>query len=72
MRLSIWAFGIIVAMSAPAVRADLFELKDGGEVVGAVTERSEAGDYVVRTADGAQISLDRNSIHRIVQHDGYA
>ena len=69
MRLSIWAFGIIVATSAPAVRADLFELKDGGEVVGAVIERSEAGDYVVRTADGAQISLDRNSIHRIVQHD---
>lgn len=69
MRLSIWAFGIIVAMSAPAVRADLFELKDGGEVVGAVIERSEAGDYVVKTADGAQISLDRNSIHRIVQQD---
>jgi hypothetical protein len=69
MRLSILAVGILVAIWAPAVRADLFELKDGGEVVGNVVERSEAGDYVVRTSEGAEISLDRNSIQRIVQDD---
>ena len=72
MRLSTLAFGIIVVILAPAVRADLFELKDGGEVVGNVVERSEAGDYVIRTNEGAQISLDRNSIQRIVQHDDAA
>ena len=69
MRLSILAVGILVAIWAPTVRADLFELKDGGEVDGAVVQRSEAGDYVVRTSDGAEISLDRNSIQRVVQHD---
>ncbi len=69
MRLSIPVVGFIVAMLAPAVRADLFELKDGGEVDGAVVDRSEAGDYVVRTSEGAEISLDRNSIQRIVQQD---
>ena len=69
MRLSISAFGIIVAMSAPAVRADLFELKDGGEVVGSVVERNESGNYLVRTGEGAEISLDRNAIERIVQQD---
>lgn len=72
MRLSTLAFGIIVAMLAPAVRADLFELKDGGEVVGAIIERSDAGNYVVRTSDGAEISLDRGSIQRIVQQDDAA
>ena len=69
MRLSNLAVGILVAIWAPAVRADLFELKDGGEVDGAVVERSEAGDYVVRTSEGAEISLERNSIQRVVQHD---
>ena len=69
MRLSILAVGILVAIWAPAMRADLFELKDGGEVDGAVIERSEAGDYVVRTSEGAEVSLDRDAIQRIVQHD---
>jgi hypothetical protein len=69
MRVSIVAGGILVAILSPAVRADLFELKDGGEVVGAVIDRSEAGDYVVRTDEGAEISLDRHAIQRIVQHD---
>ena len=44
MRLSILAVGILVAIWAPAVRADLFELKEGGEVDGAVVQRSESGD----------------------------
>lgn len=69
MRVALFAGGILVAMLAPAVRADLFELKDGGEVVGNVVDRSEAGDYVVRTNEGAEISLDRRAIQRIVQHD---
>lgn len=72
MRLSILAVGILVAIWTPAVRADLFELKEGGEVDGAVVQRSESGDYVVRTSDGAEISLERNSIQRIIQRDDAA
>ena len=60
---------VCIAALPAGVRADLFELKDGGEVDGAVVERSEAGDYVVRTSEGAEISLDRGAIQRIVQHD---
>ena len=72
MRLSIVVSGLLIAILAPAVRADLFELKEGGEVVGVVIDRSESGDYVVRTNEGAEISLDRHSIQRIVQQDDAA
>lgn len=69
MRIANFAVGLLVACSAPPLRADLFELKDGGEVAGSVIERGDEGDYIVRTNDGAEVSLDRNSIQRIVQHD---
>jgi hypothetical protein len=69
MRLSIIASGLSIALFSQSVRADLFELKEGGEVVGNVVDRSESGDYVVRTSEGAEISLDRRSIQRIVQQN---
>lgn len=72
MRVSIFAGGMLVVMLASAVRADVFELKDGGELVGSLINRGETGDYVVRTADGAEVSLTRQSIQRIVQQDDAA
>ena len=68
MRRFLFAIACSIAL-APSVRADLFELKDGGEVVGSVIDRNDRGDYVVRTSDGAEIALDRNSIQKIVQQD---
>lgn len=59
-----------VALSAPAaVRADIFQLKEGGEVVGAMIERTQADDYVVRTADGAEVTIAKSALQRIVKQD---
>jgi hypothetical protein len=60
---------VCCTLFAPVLRADRFELKDGGELVGSVIDRGDSGVYVVRTADGAEISIDRRSIQRIVQQD---
>lgn len=57
---------VLLAGAALRARADIFELKDGGQLVGQVIERSEKGSYLVRTADGAQVSLDRDQLERIV------
>jgi hypothetical protein len=68
MRRRIIALGLTAcSVIAPALRADRFELKDGGEVSGEVLERNEEGNYLVRTGEGAEISLARPSIQRIVQ-----
>ncbi|MBA3484417.1 MAG: hypothetical protein H0T51_21660 [Pirellulales bacterium] len=49
-----------------AARADVYELKDGGEVVGATIARTDDGHYTVRTAEGAEVQLDRQLVQRIV------
>ena len=68
-RLSI-AVACCVALSTPlAVRADIFELKDGGEVVGSPVDRTKADDYVVRTADGSEVTVAKSALQRIVKQD---
>ena len=73
MRLSILAVGILVAIWASAVsrRSVRTERWRRGRRRTS-SSGAKAGDYVVRTSDGAEISLDRNSIQRIVQHDDAA
>lgn len=56
---------VLLGTVAP-LRADVFELKDGGQIEGALVDRSDDGLYRVRTADGAELTLDRNQIARIV------
>ncbi len=53
-------------------RGDVFELKDGGRVVGTTIGRAESGFYVVKTPDGAQLKLDRKQLQRIVPQDDAA
>jgi hypothetical protein len=55
----------LIAVSSPA-RADVFELRDGGSISGALVERTDEGVYKIRTAEGAELSLDRNLVQRIV------
>jgi hypothetical protein len=55
----------ILGAAAPAT-ADVFELKDGGQIEGALVDRSDDGLYRIRTADGAEVTLDRNQIARVV------
>lgn len=59
-----------IALSAPGrARADIFELKAGGEVVGTTIERTKAGEYVVKTSSGAQVTIAKDALQRIVQQD---
>jgi hypothetical protein len=67
--LSIVAACLALLPVADAVRADVFELKDGGQVVGTVLQKSESGDYTVRTADGAEVTLARDLLQRVVEEN---
>jgi len=60
---------VATVLSPAALRADVYELKDGGEVVGETVERIEGGDLLVRTADGALVTLERKLLARVVNHD---
>jgi PBS lyase HEAT-like repeat len=48
------------------LRADIYQLKDGGEVVGTTVERTDDGVFTVRTGEGAEVKLQRSLIQRIV------
>jgi hypothetical protein len=58
--------------AAVAARADRFELKDGGEVVGTTIQRTDGGDYTVRTPDGAEVTLARELLARVVEENDAA
>lgn len=59
---------MVAALAAcQAVRGDVFELKDGGRVVGALVEGSGSAEYIVRTADGVEVTLARHQLQRVVQ-----
>lgn len=51
------------------LKADLFELQSGGRIVGELVQRSETGDYVVLTDDGARITLSQKQVRRHVRED---
>jgi hypothetical protein len=59
---------VLVAGTGGGV-ADVYELKDGGQVVGEAVERPEAEGYVLRTPAGAEVTLARDQVARIVQQD---
>jgi hypothetical protein len=60
---------LVVFNFSLAVRADVYELKNGGEVVGTTIQRTDDGVYTIRTADGAQVTLKRDLVQRIVPQD---
>lgn len=60
--------GCIATIGAPA-RADVFELRDGGSISGALVERTDDGVYKIRTAEGAELAIDRHLVQRIVPQD---
>jgi hypothetical protein len=60
----------IVCMGLAArTRGDVFALKDGGEVVGTLVERTDDGAYVVKTADGVQLTLNREQLQKLAPQD---
>ncbi len=69
-RLTLFAAAtVILSGVAVRARADVFELKDGGQIVGELVERSEGGVYLIRTPDGVEMTLDRKQLKRIVDQD---
>lgn len=63
-------FAILAAVAGlRGASADLYELKDGGQIVGETVERPEAEGYVVRTPAGAEVTITRDQVRRIVPQD---
>ncbi|HYO25183.1 MAG TPA: hypothetical protein VEQ85_09545 [Lacipirellulaceae bacterium] len=56
------------AWGLAGARADIFELRDGGRITGEAVERTESA-YRIRTADGAEATLDRSQLQRVVPQD---
>ncbi len=59
---------VCVGLAARA-HADVFKLKDGGEVVGTLVERTDDGAYVVKTSDGVQLTLNREQLQKLAPQD---
>jgi hypothetical protein len=55
--------------AAARSRADVYELNDGGQIVGELVERSDRGVYVIRTPDGVETTIDRSQLKRLVVQD---
>src|SRR5262245_10791128 len=67
-RIFLVATAVCAGVAVPA-RGDVFELKDGGRVVGTTIGHADNGSYVVKTADGAELTLDRKQLQRVVPQD---
>ncbi len=57
---------VLLVGAAVRARGDVLELKDGGQIVGEIAERTEDGDYVVRTADGVEATIAQAQVQRLV------
>ena len=44
--------------------ADIFQLQDGGQIVGQLVGRSEAGEFFVATKEGARVTLSKKQVRR--------
>lgn len=51
------------------VRADVFELSEGGKVTGVLVERGSAEEYVIRTDSGAVVTLTKKQVHKVTEAD---
>ncbi len=60
---------LLAAASGSLLRADVFELKDGGQIVGTTVARPDGADYVVQTAEGAEVRLTRDMLSRVIQEE---
>jgi hypothetical protein len=69
MQIARFVAALLLMSTAALLRADVFQLKDGGDVAGTVVEKAEGGDVVVRTAEGAVVSLQRDMLERVVEEN---
>jgi len=60
--------GWLVAGPSPAL-ADIFHLKEGGQVVGTLVERGEHEEYVVATRRGGTVTLAKSQVEKVERQD---
>lgn len=63
------ALGILVALLSGTAHADIFHLKEGGQIVGELVDRGGKGEYVVKSNVGATITLTRRQVTRVERQD---
>jgi PBS lyase HEAT-like repeat len=71
LRHPIFVSGIFTALCGiflVSARADVYELSSGGQIVGELIRREETPKqrYVIQTADGATVTIDRSQIKQVV------
>ncbi len=59
---------MVFAVSAP-MKADIFELYNGGQIAGELVQRGDKGEYVVATDDGARVTLSKKQVRRHIRED---
>ncbi len=69
--LQLSALAILLPLLAPcdAMWADVFELTHGGRVTGVLVERGPDEEYVVRTDNGAVVTLTKAQVHKVTEVD---
>jgi len=50
-------------------RGDIFRLKSGGQVTGAIIDRGKQGEYVVQSGQATVITLSRRQVEKVISQD---
>ncbi|NOY42492.1 MAG: HEAT repeat domain-containing protein [Planctomycetes bacterium] len=66
---NLWAIAYVLLISIDVAWADVYEMKDGGQVAGNLIDRGKDGEYVVETTEGAVVTLTRKQVRRVVSQD---
>ena len=68
--LTLAALSVAILAGSSGVRADTYLLTQGGQVVGELQNPDELPrqNYVVKTAEGAVITLAKSQVQQVVRH----
>ncbi len=57
----------VILTTCDPVRADVFHLAEGGEVVGQLAERGPKGEYIINTKLGGSVTLAKDQVEDVVR-----
>lgn len=63
---------LALSLAHAEARADVFELVEGGQVSGTLVERGPEEQYVIRTDNGAELTLERSQVRKVTPVDDNA
>jgi len=64
-----WAIVCLLTFSVNAAQADRYVLRDGGQIEGTLVKRGENGTHIVETVDGAEVTLTRKQVKKVVKQN---